>query len=77
MEFLLLVVIVGFAVVGLIKATRQRRASGHRAFGTTGDAQDPGADPTFDVGGGHHHSSGHESSSSDSSADSDGGGSSD
>jgi hypothetical protein len=66
MEFLLLAAIVGFAVVGVIKATRQRRASGHRAFGTTGHSQAPGADPTFDVGGRHHHSSGHDSSSDDS-----------
>jgi hypothetical protein len=74
MEFLLLTVIVGFAAVGVIKATRQRRASGRRAFGTTGHAQAPGAEPTFDVGDGHHHSSGHDSSSDDSSTDSGGDG---
>ncbi|MBL7259342.1 hypothetical protein [Paractinoplanes lichenicola] len=71
MEFLLLIILVGFAAFGVIKATRARRASGHRAFGTTGHGQTPGAEPTFDVGGGHSHSSSDDSSSSDSSSSGD------
>jgi hypothetical protein len=85
MEFLLLIIIAGFATMGLVKAARHRRASGQRAFHTTGRPQEADSDSPYygdsdsgghRGGGSHHHdSSGHSSDhSSSDGGSSDGGG---
>ncbi|GAA2681181.1 hypothetical protein Apa02nite_028300 [Actinoplanes palleronii] len=79
MELLLIVVIAGFAVVGLVKGARSRRS---RGYAHRGRPQDAGTEPTYyvDNGGSHHHhghshdSSGHHSGDSYSDGGGDSGG---